>query len=176
MYDNLEIRFIVHHSTARFVPEEEFFKTRESGGTVCGSAYELARMELETKYPAEQWNRYVFHFSDGDDWDPNATAEEVKKLIEAKVQMVAYGEVDTGNGYRDDEKTLFAHFKKTLPVVDISGHTGDKKVKNSDPDTEGMNVLSGSSNFPLLAVVIRGKEDLLPTVKQFLHKWRWQNE
>lgn len=176
MYDNLEIRFIVHHSTARFVLEEEFFKTRESGGTVCASAYELARMELETKYPAEQWNRYVFHFSDGDDWTPGATIEEVKKLIEAKVQMLAYGEVDVGGEYRDNENTLFEHFKKELPVADISKHTGDAKVKNSDPNTEELNVLSGSSEFPLLAVVIRGKEDLLPTVKQFLHKWRWQNE
>ena len=70
IYQRVEIRFIIHHSAARLVPEEEFFHTMESGGTRCASAYELANGLIDSQYPTNLWNVYAFHFSDGEDFAP----------------------------------------------------------------------------------------------------------
>ena len=43
-YENIELVFIRHHTSAKEVNEEEFFYSRETGGTVVSSALELMRI------------------------------------------------------------------------------------------------------------------------------------
>ena len=92
-YKNVEVRFIIHHSTARLVNEEDFFRTGESGGTNCYTAYELANSLIDTEYPTNRWNVYCWHFSDGEDFDEKRTIEELEKLMNRGVNMIGYGEV-----------------------------------------------------------------------------------
>lgn len=67
--------FITHDAEAREVDEETFFNTRESGGTKISSAYILADKIIEKRYDPRNWNIYLFHFSDGDNWgDDNEVA------------------------------------------------------------------------------------------------------
>jgi len=42
-YERIDIVFLCHHTTAREVDEEEFFYSRETGGTVVSSVLELMR-------------------------------------------------------------------------------------------------------------------------------------
>jgi uncharacterized protein len=65
-YDGVESRYIIHDAQAREVDRETFFTTREAGGTKISSAYQLAADVAERDHPAEDWNLYYFHFSDGD--------------------------------------------------------------------------------------------------------------
>lgn len=67
-YDNVEVRFIAHTSEAREVTEHEFFNRVESGGTMVSSAYRLAQELQKKHYPQSDWNIYVLHASDGDNW------------------------------------------------------------------------------------------------------------
>ena len=44
-----------------------------AGGTRISTAYELIDQILETRFPADAWNVYLFHFSDGENGDSRDT-------------------------------------------------------------------------------------------------------
>src|SRR5205814_6324652 len=68
-YQNVEIVFIAHHTEAREVTEEEFFHKGESGGTFISSGYLKALEIINERYHPALWNVYVFHCSDGDNFE-----------------------------------------------------------------------------------------------------------
>lgn len=70
-YTHVDVRFIAHTTEAREVNEQEFFNRVESGGTLASSAYELARAIQRQHYPASDWNVYVLHASDGENFYPD---------------------------------------------------------------------------------------------------------
>lgn len=65
-YEKIELVFIRHHIEAKEVDEEEFFNSRETGGTVVASAVELAGKIIKERYSSLNWNIYVTQASDGD--------------------------------------------------------------------------------------------------------------
>ena len=67
-YEKTDVVFIRHHSTAKEVEEEEFFYSRETGGTVVSSALKLMHSIIEERYPISEWNIYGAQASDGDNW------------------------------------------------------------------------------------------------------------
>jgi uncharacterized sporulation protein YeaH/YhbH (DUF444 family) len=112
-YKGLESRFIIHDSVAREVDRETFFRTRESGGTMISSAFKLCKQIIENDYPADEWNIYPFHFSDGDNWsmdDTLACVELLKKSLLPWANMVAYGQVESPYGSGQFIKDLREHF------------------------------------------------------------------
>lgn len=160
IYENVEVRFIVHHARARLVDEDSFFKTGESGGTRCAEAYKLARSLIESHYPTHSWNVYMFHFSDGEDWDSDATILEVKKLIDdVKVNMLGYGEI------RLDGRPFSSGLKKAF-----------EKALNVKSEEKGdLNIIAGKKDHPFLGIVIKDKDHILPAVQEFLKKERWKS-
>src|SRR3989338_10149400 len=72
-YDNIVFRYIIHDAQAKEVDQQTFYHTRESGGTLISSAFKMARDVIESGYPTEDWNIYIFHFSDGDNWSGEDT-------------------------------------------------------------------------------------------------------
>lgn len=94
-YNDVKIVFITHHTEAKEVDEETFFKLGESGGTKVSSAYKLALDIIERRYDPQSWNIYPFHFSDGDNWgdgDNKLCVELVNKLISV-ANIFGYGEI-----------------------------------------------------------------------------------
>ncbi len=67
-YEKTEIVFIRHHTSAKEVDEDEFFHSRETGGTVVSSALQLMQEIIKERYSPEQWNIYGAQASDGDNW------------------------------------------------------------------------------------------------------------
>lgn len=100
-YDGIESRYIIHDAAAREVDRDTFFHTRESGGTMISSAYQLAADMIEKEYPVSEWNIYPFHFSDGDNWSTDDTTLCMNllrnKLLPAS-NMFAYGQVHSPYG------------------------------------------------------------------------------
>lgn len=94
-YEKIELVFIRHHTSAKEVNEEEFFYSRETGGTVVSSALELLHGIIETRYPPQAWNIYVAQASDGDNW--NADSPYCQELLQEKImpllQYFAYIEI-----------------------------------------------------------------------------------
>jgi len=119
-YKGLESRYIIHDAVAREVDRDTFFKTRESGGTMISSAYRLCEQIIQQNYPFEEWNIYPFHFSDGDNWsmdDTLACIELLKKSLLSRVNMFAYGQVESPYGSGQFIKDLKEHFASDERVI-----------------------------------------------------------
>ncbi len=119
-YKGLESRFIIHDAVAREVDRDTFFHTRESGGTMISSAYKLCAQIINDSYPADEWNIYPFHFSDGDNWSMDDTlscVDILKKHLLPRVNMFAYGQVESPYGSGQFIKDLREHFAKDDRVV-----------------------------------------------------------
>ena len=97
-YDKIEVVFIRHHTAAAEVDEEEFFHSRESGGTVVSSALHLLDKIIEERYGAGSWNSYVAQASDGDNWDNDSVLcrQLLINTIMPKVQYYTYVEITDG--------------------------------------------------------------------------------
>jgi len=98
-YEKTEIVFIRHHTKADEVDEEEFFYSRETGGTVVSTSLELMQTIVRERYPSDSWNVYAAQASDGENWQddsPKCYDLLVKSLLPL-VQFFAYVEISSGS-------------------------------------------------------------------------------
>jgi len=110
-YERVDIVWIRHHSYATEVSENEFFHSRETGGTVVSSALHLMRDIIKERYPLNLWNIFGCQISDGDNWitDNREVMDVMKNDILPKCQYFAYVEVDQ---YRHgNESDLWPHYE-----------------------------------------------------------------
>jgi len=96
-YERIDLVFIRHHTTAKEVDEEDFFSSRESGGTVVSSALVLMRDIIRERYPSANWNIYAAQASDGDNWENDSPRcrELLVQDILPLTQYFAYVEIET---------------------------------------------------------------------------------
>lgn len=93
-YRNVELVFIAHHTAAREVTEEEFFSKGESGGTFISSGYQKALDVIAERYHPSLWNVYVFHCSDGDNFESdNRAALKAANELADITNLFGYGEI-----------------------------------------------------------------------------------
>jgi uncharacterized protein len=99
-YQGIQTVYIIHDAVAQEVDEHTFYHTRESGGTKISSAYELCDKIITARFPADQWNVYAFHFSDGDNWgdDIPHCIELLQEKLLPKVNLFGYGQVESPYG------------------------------------------------------------------------------
>ncbi len=119
-YKNIETRYIIHDAVAREVDQETFYHTRESGGTIISSAYKLANKIIDENYNPSDWNIYLFHFSDGDNWGEIDTDECVSILenhLLPKVNLFCYGQVESPYGSGQFIRDLDDYFQDEDKVV-----------------------------------------------------------
>lgn len=97
-YKQIEVVFVRHHTHAKEVDEQEFFYSRETGGTIVSSALDLTSEIIDQRYSPADWNIYVAQASDGDNWDGDSSkcSEVLHNNILNKVQYFAYVEITTG--------------------------------------------------------------------------------
>ena len=113
-YERTEIVFIRHHTVAKEVDEQEFFYSRETGGTVVSSALKLMQEIVEARYSPDEWNIYGAQASDGDNWNDDSPI--CRKLLEEgilpMVQYFAYVEITKRNHqalWREYERVAQSH-------------------------------------------------------------------
>ncbi len=124
-YKGVATRYVVHDAVAREVDEETFFHTKESGGTKISSAYGLCAEMIERKFPAAEWNTYIFQFSDGDNWgggDTEVCIDLLRERLLPNVNLVCYGQVaspygsgafinDLANAFPDRQNLVLSEIK-----------------------------------------------------------------
>ncbi len=158
IYSQVQIRFIAHTTEAKLVDENEFFHKGESGGTFCHSAYDLAGHLIETEYNPGRWNVYPFHFSDGEDFDPEKTVASAKRLLQMGISMLGYGEIQT-DPY--GSSSLMDTFERELDL------------ERQDYAASEFEVLTGKdSSTPFIGAILRDKSHVYLTLKEFLRKER----
>lgn len=128
-YKDIEIRYIIHDATAKEVDEQTFFRTRESGGTLISSAFNLCKQIIDADYPPSEWNIYPFHFSDGDNWSADDTKlclDLLDNHIIPASNMFCYGQVESRYGSGQFFKDLTAKYGSAHEKITLS------KIKNKE--------------------------------------------
>ncbi|MFT6029457.1 MAG: uncharacterized sporulation protein YeaH/YhbH (DUF444 family) [Oleiphilaceae bacterium] len=108
-YQKIDVVFIRHHTSAKEVDEEEFFYSRETGGTIVSSALHLTQEIINKRYPASDWNIYAAQASDGDNWNddsPLCSKILIDKIL-PQLQYYAYIEITQGQ-----HQSLWEHYTK----------------------------------------------------------------
>ena len=114
-YERIQLVFIRHHTTAKEVDENDFFYSRETGGTVVSSALHLMNEIVQERYPSNEWNIYAAQASDGDNWEGDSPL--CRELLMTKilpfVQYFAYVEITP-----DKHQTLWREYEQVLGSTD----------------------------------------------------------
>jgi hypothetical protein len=114
-YRDVDVVYIRHHTQAKEVDEDEFFYSRETGGTIVSSALELTRDIITQRYPATDWNIYAAQASDGDNWnDDSPVCEQIlAKQLLPELRYYAYVEIT-----KRDHQGLWEHYTRLLDSHD----------------------------------------------------------
>jgi len=114
-YEKIEVVFIRHHTKADEVDEEEFFYSRETGGTVVSSALELMKKLIRERYPTDSWNVYAAQASDGENWQDDSPKchELLVRSLLPLLQYFAYVEISPHN--ESDLWKTYASIPESFP-------------------------------------------------------------
>jgi len=80
----VETRFVLHDTEAKQVPDfYTYYNSKVAGGTQVSSAYRLVNEMVEKENLSRDYNIYIFHGTDGDDWDTDGkeSIPELKKML-----------------------------------------------------------------------------------------------
>jgi uncharacterized sporulation protein YeaH/YhbH (DUF444 family) len=80
----VESRFILHDAEAKEVADfYTYYNSKVAGGTKVASAYRLVNEIVARENLVQDYNIYVFHGTDGDDWDTGGseTIPELQKML-----------------------------------------------------------------------------------------------
>jgi uncharacterized sporulation protein YeaH/YhbH (DUF444 family) len=127
-YEGIESRYIVHDVRAAEVDRNTFFHLREDGGTKISSAFKLCRQVLETQYNPQEWNVYVFHFSDGDNSSESDSRECCKMMREnilPLVNLFGYCQVASAYGSGNFINVIHEHLSDCEGVITSRVNTRD---------------------------------------------------
>ena len=81
---NVTVRFVLHDTEAKEVKDfYQYYKLAVAGGTSVYSAYEYVADIIEKEQLAKEYNIFVFHGTDGDDWE-----EKGEKALAAIKRML----------------------------------------------------------------------------------------
>lgn len=141
-YENCEVVFVAHDTSAYEVDEDKFFKRGNSGGTIVSSGLEMVHDIINKRYHPSSWNVYCFQCSDGDNWpsDRDKTLSYVDKLKDI-CQLFGYCEIEP-----DGERLSWGEENKLGVVY-------ESKI-----------------DFNFKIVKINEKEDIWPAFKKLLGK------
>ena len=108
-YEHIDIIFIRHHTQAYEVTEDDFFHSRETGGTVVSSALELMQEIIVSRYAAASWNIYAAQASDGENWENDSPqcGTLLDESIVPKVRYYAYIEISA-----EEPQNLWFEYRK----------------------------------------------------------------
>lgn len=138
-YKGIESRYIIHDAAAREVDSETFYHTRESGGTIISSAYKLCDKIIHEDYNPQEWNIYVFHFSDGDNWsgeDTDLCFKLLQENILKDVNLFCYGQVESQYGSGQFLKDLKSNMESHENLV-------TSKIENKDAILDSIKTFLG---------------------------------
>lgn len=106
-YNNVEVKFVAHSTTAKVVTEGEFFHKVESGGTCISSGLKKALEVIEENYNPAYWNVYTFCVTDGENWyEDNEDALKYALQLSKICNLFGYSEIIPGP-YNSGIKEIF---------------------------------------------------------------------
>ncbi len=134
----VESRFILHDTEAHEVPDfYTYYNSKVAGGTKVASAFRLVNELVDKEGLARDYNIYVFHGTDGDDWDTDGkeTVPEIKKtLTYANRVGITIAEHSIGQGSK----------------TEVEKYITNSKLLDEKPDLLRLDVLQEDADEPRL--------------------------
>jgi hypothetical protein len=127
-YEGIESRYVVHDVRAAEVDRHTCFHLREDGGTRISSAFQCARDLIEAHYHRDEWNIYLFHFSDGDNSSESDNRECCRLLREnllPVINMFGYCQVASAYGSGNFINVLEENLRADETVIRTRVNTKD---------------------------------------------------
>lgn len=131
----VESRFILHDAEAKEVPDfYTYYNSRVAGGTRVASAYRLVNEIVDKENLVKDYNIYVFHGTDGDDWDTGGkeTVPELKTML-TYTNRVGITIAQGINGWRSD-KTEVEKYLQSSKLLDEKSELIRLDVMQQDAD------------------------------------------
>ena len=122
-YENqVTTRFILHDTEAKEVENfHTYYNSRVAGGTQVASAYKLVNRIVEDENLERDNNIYVFHGTDGDDWDTKGdeALPELKKMLNYAARV---GITIAENGYGVSGKSEVERYIRKSGLLEERSH------------------------------------------------------
>jgi len=147
-YEGIDSRYIVHDVKAGEVDKQTFFSIREDGGTRISSALQCCKELLENHYDPNEWNVYLFHFSDGDnssDSDNRLCVKLLRDDLLPRCNMFGYCQVASAYG----SGSFLGVLNESFP--------------GGEPDEQGPRLVTSK---------VGGREDILESLRTFFKAGR----
>jgi uncharacterized sporulation protein YeaH/YhbH (DUF444 family) len=114
----VETRFILHDTEAKEVADlHTYYGSSVAGGTKVSSGYKLVNQLVEKESLAKDYNIYVFHGSDGDDWDDKGE-EAVAELAKMLTYVSRIGISIVRHSYSSSDSTNVETYLKNSEFLD----------------------------------------------------------
>ncbi|MBF0258010.1 MAG: DUF444 family protein [Desulfamplus sp.] len=138
-------RFILHDTDAREVDDfYKYYSYKVAGGTKVVSAYRMVNELVEKEGLARDYNIYVFHGTDGDDWDTQGkeAVEELRKML---TYVARIGITVAKHSYSKSKPTEVENYIKGSGLLEKHPHLIRMDVM--DEDAEDARIIQGIKNL-----------------------------
>jgi hypothetical protein len=141
-YDKqVETRFILHDTEAKEVADfYKYYSYKVAGGTKVFTAFKLVNDIVERESLARDYNIYVFHGTDGDDWDKQGTQTiaEIERMM-AYVARIGISIVE--HSYVGGKQTEVEKYLKASSI--LSKHKELIKLDVMDENADDTRIIQG---------------------------------
>lgn len=136
-YQHVQRRYIVHDAVAGEVDEQTFYRIRQGGGTKISSALDYCQKLVRSAYKPDEWNIYLFQFSDGDNFgsDNDLALNLLEERLLPIVNLYCYGQVD--------ERPYGDTFIDTLEELDAPENLIMTHIRNDDAIFDALRLFLG---------------------------------
>jgi len=118
----VETRFILHDTEAKEVPDfYTYYNSNVAGGTQVSAAYKLVNEIVDKENLTLDYNIYIFHGTDGDDWDTTGerTIPELKQMLNYANRI---GITIAEHGYNSRQKTEVQRYIEDSGLLEKFAH------------------------------------------------------
>jgi uncharacterized sporulation protein YeaH/YhbH (DUF444 family) len=137
----VETRFILHDTEAREVADfYKYYSYKVAGGTKVFTAFKMVNDIVEKENLARDYNIYVFHGTDGDDWDREGkqTIAELEKML-TYVSRIGISIVE--HSYVGSKQTEVEKYLKASDI--LNRHSSLIKLDVLDENADDSRIIQG---------------------------------
>lgn len=137
----VETRFILHDTEAKEVDDfYKYYSYKVAGGTKVSTAFKMVNDIVEKESLAKDYNIYVFHGTDGDDWDREGrqTIAEIEKMV-AYVSRIGISIVE--HAYVGSKQTEVEKYLKASNM--LNKHSSLIKLDVMDENADDSRIIQG---------------------------------
>jgi len=144
-HKQVETRFILHDTEAREVDDfYKYYSYKVAGGTKVVSAYKMVNELVEQESLARDYNIYIFHGTDGDDWDTEGK-EAVKELKKMVGYAARIGITVAKHSYAKSKSSEVENYIKASGLLEK--HKNIIRMDVMDEDSEDARIIQGIKNL-----------------------------